>query len=351
MENLNIDQSTPSQRFSALEIQIKNRTRILELIRKWHLGANDPTIPPASSSSSSNKSSAVEEKHHQAELPPLKFTTSSGIVLSIDSCPGSPPPPPPKIQESCFSNTMNHHSINKSQTFAPPSPPPFCRLSSLFFGCMYVSRNQLCEWFESSDERILLTQKMFHYGMGVGALLSDAALSASSPASDFLFHLFEMHLEIQLDATATNQLPPARLLNQRSLRKDREERLGETAAATLRPAPRHLEKETGSLSRPARFAADSFLFHEANRSDVKLPLRSMDYFAVCLGFVQTMLLCYRRLLDSELVKNTMALKRFVQFDEQLEENVMKPLFKELRALVDYLLTHAENEMMTALAAI
>ena len=217
---------------------------------------------------------------------------------------------------------------------------------SLFFGTIYISREQLSEYFGSSGsgaERLALVQRMFQYGAGIGALLSDPSGSTSS-STDFVFSLHELHLEIQVDSCAEASRLPSRLLSTRALRKDREERFGgDSAVAALRPVPKHIDKEPPYRS--ARFAQGSYLLHRTHEADVNLvaafPSPALDYFTVSLAFIQTLLLCYRRLLDPSLCQNSLAVKRFVAWDSEMEGLILKPLFLELRGLCDQLLECAD----------
>jgi hypothetical protein len=265
---MNIDDATPTQRFTALEAMVHSRTQVLELVRKWHLGAADAHA----------------------------FTRGAGVAT--------------------------------------------CRSSALFFGAMHLSRNQLSDWFAANDERTGLVRRMYWYGMGIGELLSDRA-TAASPSADFACALFELQLELRVDAAAAATLPTSRLLGVRALRADREERLGDAAAASSRPTPRLLDRDG---ARPPRYADDSFLLHVAHRDGVCYEsAATLDYFTVCAAFIATLLTCYRRLLDEDVGRNVLAMRRLVQWDAELEAAVLKPLVKELKALVGYLLEHAEDE--------
>lgn len=306
------DDATPSQRFAALERCVQNRARVLEMLRNWHAGA---ASGPMSCVSIAAAGGGGGEQQQQQQA------SDKGDHSSVPSA-SSPTPPP-----------------------SPPRMTRTTRLSSLFFGTLHIGREQLSEYFAAAPERTELVARMYSYGMGVGALLVDHAMSAST-AADFVFHLFELHLEVQLDETATDTLPASRMMLARALRKDRAERLGDAAAADMRPQPRHLDREG---RQPPRFAAESFLLHAAHEPDARVAAADLDYFAVCVGFLQTTLLCYRRVLDTELARNAMAMRRLAQWDRELELTVVKPLFVELRGLVDALLGQADADLMAALA--
>lgn len=199
-------------------------------------------------------------------------------------------------------------------------------------------------------------QRMFQHGFAIGELLSDAS-GSTAPSADFVFALHELMLEIQLDGCAAEATKlPARLLHARSLRKDREERLGDAAAAALRPAPKHLDKE--APYRAARFAPGSFLLHAAHDADVDLLQHSgsgngsgsgaaLDYFTVGFAFIQTLLLCYRRLLDAALCQNSLAVRRFVAWDAEMGA-LSHRLFEALRALCDALMEQADADALAEL---
>lgn len=292
------------------------------MMRKWHLGAM---------ADAPHSSSVVIEdpKHHHHHC-------NNNIITSATS------------DDVIIPNSRNNTS----------GKPP-----SLFFGCIYISREQLSEFFCDSNnnngsssssavaERLNLVQRMFQYGMGIGQLLSDPS-GSSAPSADFVFSLYELHLELQLDACAEPTKLPSRMLCNRALRKDREERFGDVAAAALRPTPKHVDKEPPY--RTARFAPGSFLLHASHEADVNATAssssaqhHSLDYFSVCLGFIQTLLLCYRRLLDPSLCSNSLAVKRFVAWDSEIEVLIQK-LFLELRGLCEKLLEQADVDHMSSL---